>query len=229
MNESLHRIAVALACVLGLMGTSCSADSDGSSAWPPQDSPGTLDQTAARAAWQAAIAEPEPDLLANLPQGELEPAPEVEKIRKGSAINGSHILGNAVVLIFNEALQSCTAQVINRWFLLTAAHCTADMFPSDSGTVFVAYTNSQGGLDGIHAGEAAVVAAPNWSPGNRDKDLALIFLFDGPMQTCHGTLSQCSPDIPQNAMCSADFRTASSWRLPRKSIEDRERRIPPDS
>ena len=143
----------------------------------------------------------QPGLLAGWPRVDIDQMVSMEKIRRGTVINASHIIGNATVAI--TALDSaghssgtCTAQVINRFFLLTAAHCLV-MWPSGSGLIGVVFRDGTGASVVPYAGPVAVAAEPN--PQLRSKDTGILFLANG-MNTCQGTIAQCTTSTPWNAV-----------------------------
>jgi len=63
---------------------------------------------------------------------------------------------------------TCTAQVINKLFLLTAAHCVADLFPSGPDQTQVTFTDGAGAPFVVANVPAQAVAIPNARQGDND-------------------------------------------------------------
>jgi hypothetical protein len=126
-----------------------------------------------------------------------------EKIRRGQLIDYDEVVGNGVVFIANES-GTCSAQVINRWFLLTAAHCVEGMLTPVSGgalagNVEVSFTDRARQRILKYSGSVLGYTQPGWRL--KDKDTGLLYLPGG-INTCHGTRTQCptsQPDAPENA------------------------------
>jgi len=135
------------------------------------------------------------ELITSMPWIDPDELLGTEKIRKGTVANATHKTANSVVGI-TPLNGTCTAQVINRFFLLTAAHCAAAMWPSGSGQIGVAYTNQQGTMVPAYVGPVQTFVEP--SPGV-GRDTAVAFLVNG-MPTCDSDILRCSIDIPNNAM-----------------------------
>jgi len=118
----------------------------------------------------------------------------VDKIRNGADIDFDDGFGRGVVLLPN----GCTAQVINRWFLLTAGHCMAGILPFGVGDLVVQFTQSSGPAVTVYAGTALGWAQEGWELNF--KDAAMILLVDG-MDTCDGDLIDCEgTQLPNNAV-----------------------------
>lgn len=179
-------------CATPLDDAAASGDSEGRSSAHAAPSPTDM------AAIERALANP-PSVDQLIASGQLKTGSSdllaVDKIRNGPAIDYDDQVGNGVVWIY-DLIGHCSAQVINKWFLLTAAHCVQPewMF------YIVRFTNSAGDAVSVYEGPAYAFLQPAWQLG--DMDTALLYLPGG-MPTCHHSLSQCAasqPGIPQNAM-----------------------------
>lgn len=182
MNGIRTRIGVALVATLAC--AACGISDDGSNR--------TVDETMARelaAAPPLTRAELEAE-FASIDSDELLGEP---KIRHGIDIDWDDGLGRTVV-----ELPGCTGQVINRWLILTAAHCMSGILPIGVGDITVRFTPQNAPAIDVYSGTALGWSQENWE--FHYKDAAMIFLVDG-MDTCHGDLGECSGSaIPNNAV-----------------------------
>ncbi|HKP63434.1 MAG TPA: trypsin-like serine protease [Polyangiales bacterium] len=112
----------------------------------------------------------------------------VEKVNHGEDIGFWALTGNSTVLLIGPGGGVCTAQVINRFFLLTAAHCIADVTPSGNDFVRVMFTDTSENLFELATVAVSGAQIPGWSQG--DNDIGLYFVFDG-LDTCQDTLGDC--------------------------------------
>ena len=204
MNKALHRIVVTSSCLLlAAAATSCFAPADGGGNPVPvaENGPTEIDDAAIRA-MQTALAHPDEHVLEGLPQIDAAELLGSEKIRNGIPITFDNIVGNGVVFIGASVAAGdvmCSAQVINKWFLLTAAHCIQLVLPSGTGDLVVAFTNRAGARVSVYSKTAYGFTQPDWRL--IDRDTGLIFLPFG-LTTCQGTVSECassSPNVPANA------------------------------
>jgi hypothetical protein len=127
---------------------------------------------------------------------ELESLISTEKIRSGFQIDyDDHV--NGVVFVRNGTgsnATACTAQVINRWFLLTSINCVLAFQLQTTTQAEVRFTLNTGATVTKYNGPVNFSRAP--------AVLGLIFLQNG-MDTCHGTLSSCTANqynTPENAV-----------------------------
>jgi hypothetical protein len=127
---------------------------------------------------------------------ELEKIISVDKIRAGVEIDYDDGL-NGVVFIRNGTgpnAAACTAQVINRWFLLTSANCVLTFQQQFTTTAEVRFTTDTSATVTKYNGPVSFSRAPAL--------LGLVFLQQG-MTTCHGQRSFCSTNqrnTPENAV-----------------------------
>jgi hypothetical protein len=162
-----------------------------------------LNALAARDAMAAAAAKPVRNGVELFGKLDPEALMSTDKIRNGTLIDYDNVVGNGVVFIENSRY-SCTAQVINTWFLLTAGHCVANLMPDGADMLDVSFTHRNGSRVVKYSDLAVGAITPNWS--SPDKDIGIIVLpgsFNNDVfETCHGTLSECSSsqaDTAENA------------------------------
>jgi hypothetical protein len=188
MKNNLGRSSVISTCALIMsLVTACSAGgSDGANGGPAE----------------GAIDNPDMSSLDGLSNVGLEEMLGEEKIRRGSVIDYDQQVGNGTVAIaapVPQGIELCTAQVVNKWILLTAAHCVSAMFPNGTGDISVGFSERSGFVRAIYNGPVEAFTLPNWR--RVDRDVAIIFLSNG-LNTCQQSLSDCAasqPDIPVNS------------------------------
>jgi hypothetical protein len=180
------------------LAVGCAANTDETNLSDPERSQPYSDEAPATAG-------PTPDELGVLgggPRVDIAQMIGREKIRAGVPTDASQGLANAVVAITaidtngNATGGGCTAQVINRSWLLTASHCLGG-WPSGQGLGAVSVRNNANVFVNKYMGAVQVFAESN--PQLRSKDTGLIFLVNG-MDTCHGTTDQCPTSRPWNAV-----------------------------
>lgn len=204
MNYILDRVAVtSLSLFIAFGSSSCASEVDGTDSLTDDE---RLAQLAAEVSDGPAIdSSAQPQLPDGLAQVDIEDMLGTEKVRRGTVIDYDHIVGNSTVMVsrwsgFPSTIQAfCTAQVLNRYFLLTAAHCIPLLFPSGSGTLQVHFTKRDGTKTRIYNSTATGLSEPGFIRGG--KDTGLIYLRNR-ITSCHGTLAQCAnqPDVPVNAV-----------------------------
>ncbi|HET6338753.1 MAG TPA: trypsin-like serine protease [Polyangiales bacterium] len=111
-----------------------------------------------------------------------------EKIRNGSTFGFWGLSGNSTVLLVGPT-DVCTAQVINKYFLLTAAHCIVDLTPTGADWLRVIFTDTSSNQFELATVAAFGAQIPDWRPG--DNDIGLYYLVDG-IDTCQDTLAACA-------------------------------------
>jgi hypothetical protein len=131
---------------------------------------------------------------------ELEALLSTEKIRQGVALNYSNGWPNGTVWVRNAGSTNngCTAQVMNRWFLLTSGSCVLQHRISGTTNVHVRFT--QNPTSTTNPNTTTKYNGP--AEFNASGGLGLIFLRNG-MTTCQGTRSVCSStqvNTPENAV-----------------------------
>lgn len=139
-----------------------------------------------------------------------------EKIRNGTWIGFDTGWGNSSVMILTQHGNStCTAQVINKYFLLTAAHCIADLYPGGSDWTLITFTDTNNNSLQLPVVAAGGVQIDNWRPG--DNDIGLVFIPSG-FDTCQSSFNDCydnRKNVPANAIFQVYFpgfeATASNY------------------
>lgn len=202
MRNHAHDLTLLMAGAFALGGAvSCSGTADGSGS---PDDPAPAVAAESNNPFARLGDSPDPKVLARLGHGDVNDLIGSEKIRNGATFNYNDRYANGVVLIFLVLpdmihVRSCTAQIVNKYFLLTAGHCldggAISNFQGSGGIEFVL---RDGSTAIIYSGPVRGAKPADWRVD--DLDVGLVYVPGG-IPTCQGTLDECAtnqPDVPVN-------------------------------